>query len=216
VSADRRHLPLVALTISTGSIDAISWFGLGKVFSAFMTGNLAFVGFRLASSNGPSLPRVLTSIAAFAIGAALSARVVRRTIGGERAWPPQVIVALAGSLVAETVFLAVWAAVGADPSARLGDFLIGLSALAMGIQTAAVFALGVRAVFTTAATATLAVLMGDFSEWPQSRGERWRLASVLGGLLIGAVVGTTLVVHAGAWAPLFPVAVTACVIAAAR
>lgn len=216
MAADRRHLPLVALTVSTGSIDAISWFGLGKVFSAFMTGNLAFVGFRLVSPDGPSLPRVVTSIAAFAVGAALSARVVRRAVGRDGPWPPQVVAALAGSLLAETIFLAVWVAVGADPSARLGDVLIGLSALAMGIQTAAVFALGVRAVFTTAATATLAVLMGDLSEWPQSRGERLRLAAVLVGLLGGAVIGTALVLYAGAWAPLFPVAVTASVIAAVR
>jgi uncharacterized membrane protein YoaK (UPF0700 family) len=33
---------LVALSAASGAVDAVSWLGLGKVFSAFMTGNLAF------------------------------------------------------------------------------------------------------------------------------------------------------------------------------
>jgi len=35
---------LYALTVSSGAIDAISFIALGKVFTAFMTGNIAFLG----------------------------------------------------------------------------------------------------------------------------------------------------------------------------
>ena len=88
-------------------------------------------------------------------------------------------------------------------------------ALAMGIQTAAVFSLGVRAVFTTAATATWAALMGDLSHWTESTQDRRRLASVLAGLFAGAVAGGLLMVHASTWAPVLPLAVTATVVAVA-
>lgn len=210
-----RDLLLVALTVSSGAVDAISWFALDKVFSAFMTGNLAFLGFRAGGADGPSVPRVLAAVAAFAIGAALSAWVVGRAKGDGVVWPRRVTAALSLALVAQAAFLTLWVSVDALPSSRVGDVLIAISSLAMGMQTAAIFSLGVRAVFTTAATATLAGLMGDLSDWSQSRAERRRLAGVIVGLLVGAAIGAFLVDHARTWAPAFPLAVTALVIAAA-
>jgi uncharacterized membrane protein YoaK (UPF0700 family) len=210
-----RDVLLVALTVSTGAVDALSWLGLDKVFSAFMTGNLVFLGFRTGGAGGPSVPRVLAAVAAFALGAALAARIVASTKGSRSVWPRLVTVALGAVLVVQGAFVALWVGVGAYPSSRAGDVLIAMSALAMGMQTAAVFSLGVRAVFTTAATATWAVLMGDLSGWSPSRGERRRLAAVLVGLFAGAVVGALLVVHARAWAPAFPLIVSGLVVASA-
>jgi uncharacterized membrane protein YoaK (UPF0700 family) len=209
-----RDLLLVALTVSTGSVDALSWLGLGKVFSAFMTGNFAFLGFRVAGAAGPSVPRVLAALAAFALGAVLAARIVATRDSGVT-WPPRVTVALAIALVAQAGFLGMWLAVDAHPSSGAGDALIAISALAMGMQTTAVFSLGVRALFTTAATATWAVLMGDFSGWAQSSRERRRLASVIVGLFAGTVVGALLVVHARTLAAVFPLATTTLVVVVA-
>jgi uncharacterized membrane protein YoaK (UPF0700 family) len=211
-----RDVLLVALTVSAGAVDAISWFGLGKVFSAFMTGNMAFLGFRVASADGPSVPRVLAAILAFALGAAVAARIVGPTRAPGLAWPRRVTLALGLALVAQAAFLALWIGVHASPSAGAGDVLIALSALAMGMQTAAVFSLGVRAVFTTAATATLAVLAGDVSSWSTSSTERRRLAAVLVALFVGAVFGTLLFNHARSAAPAFPLAVSGVVVLAAE
>jgi uncharacterized membrane protein YoaK (UPF0700 family) len=86
----------------------------------------------------------------------------------------------------------------------------------MGMQTSAVFSLGVRAVFTTATTATLAVLMGDFSRWRRSRVERRRLSSILLALVGGAASGAFQLVHARAWAPALPLALSALAIVAAE
>jgi uncharacterized membrane protein YoaK (UPF0700 family) len=210
-----RDLLLVALTVSTGSVDALSFLGLGKVFSAFMTGNFAFLGFRVAGAAGPSVPRVLAALAAFALGAVLAARIVAPGRNGGVTWPPRVTFALATALVAQAAFLGLWLAVDAHPSSGAGDALIAMSALAMGMQTTAIFSLGVRALFTTAATATWAVLFGDFSGWSQSSHERWRLAAVIVGLFAGAVVGGLLVVHARTWAAAFPLAMTTLVVAVA-
>ena len=43
---------LNALTISSGAVDAVSFLALGKVFTAFMTGNFAFLGMAIASATG--------------------------------------------------------------------------------------------------------------------------------------------------------------------
>jgi uncharacterized membrane protein YoaK (UPF0700 family) len=211
-----RDLLLVALTLSTGAVDAISWFGLDKVFSAFMTGNMVFVGFRAASADGPSVPRVLAALVAFAVGAAIAARIVGRTRAPGSTSPRGVTLTLGLALIAQAAFLALWIGVHAGPSSRAGDVLVGLSSLAMGMQTAAVFSLGVRAVFTTAATATLAVLAGDVSTWSTSSTERRRLASVLVALFAGAVIGTLLFDHARRAAPAFPLAMSAVVVLAAE
>jgi uncharacterized membrane protein YoaK (UPF0700 family) len=209
-----RDVLLVALTVSTGAVDAVSWLGLDKVFSAFMTGNLVFLGFRTGGAGGPSVPRVLASVAAFALGAALAARMIPSKDSGG-VWPRAVTVALGAVVVAQAAFVAVWVGVGAYPSSRAGDVLIAISALAMGMQTTAVFSLGVRAVTTTAATATWAVLMGDLSGWSESRGERRRLAALVVGLFAGAVAGALLVVHARTWAAAFPLIVSGLVVASA-
>jgi uncharacterized membrane protein YoaK (UPF0700 family) len=207
---------LVALTLSTGAVDALSWLVLGKVFSAFMTGNLAFFGFRAAGAAGPSVPRDLTSVAAFAVGAALAARIVSPTRDAGLIWPRRVTAALGLALLVEAAFFAFWVHAGASPSARAGDALIATSAFAMGMQTTAVFSLGVRAVFTTAATATLAVLMGDFSTWSQSKSERRRLGAVILALFGGAFAGAFLVLRARTWAPILPLAVSGVVVGTAE
>jgi uncharacterized membrane protein YoaK (UPF0700 family) len=210
-----REALLVALTFSAGAIDSISWLVLGKVFSAFMTGNIVFLGFELGGADGPSTWRTIASIGAFGVGAALGTRIVAPTAGTGAVWPRRVTAALAAGAVAQTAFLVVWLAVGGRPSGASADALIAISALAMGLQTAAVFSLGVRAVFSTAATATWTALMGDVATWSQTRDERHRLAAVLVALLAGAVIGAVLVDNAREWAALLPLVIGASVVAVA-
>jgi uncharacterized membrane protein YoaK (UPF0700 family) len=210
-----RDVLLVALTFSTGAIDAISFLVLGKVFSAFMTGNIVFLGFELGGAAGPSTWRTVASVGAFAVGAAVGTRVVAPTAGVHAVWPRRVTAALAAGAVAQVAFLVLWLAVGGRPSSASANALIAVSALAMGLQTAAVFSLGVRAVFSTAATATWTALMGDLAAWSQTRDERHRLAGVLLALLAGSVAGAVLVVDARVWAALLPLIVSASVVAVA-
>src|SRR2546430_7387323 len=44
---------LLVLTFTTGLVDAVSYLGLGRVFTANMTGNIVFLGFGIAGSGGP-------------------------------------------------------------------------------------------------------------------------------------------------------------------
>src|SRR4030081_669512 len=72
-----RDLLLSVLTVSSGAVDAISFLALGKVFSAFMTGNIAFLGLRVAGAGAPGAVAILSSMAGFAVGVYLSTRIVR-------------------------------------------------------------------------------------------------------------------------------------------
>src|SRR4030088_3299970 len=86
-----RDLLLNALTVSSGSVDAISFLALGKVFSAFMTGNIAFLGLRVAGANAPGKVAILTSMIAFAVGVYLSTLIVKPSEGSGM-WPQRVTV----------------------------------------------------------------------------------------------------------------------------
>src|SRR5437764_5444360 len=92
-----RDLLLNALTVSSGAVDAISFLALGKVFSAFMTGNIAFLGLRVAGASAPGAVAIVVSIAAFAVGVYLSTRIVKPSEGSGM-WPGRVTSALGVSL----------------------------------------------------------------------------------------------------------------------
>src|SRR5437660_12767131 len=81
-----RDLLLNALTVSSGAIDAISFLALGKVFSAFMTGNIAFLGLRLAGASGPGVVAIFSSMLAFAAGVFLSTQIVEHS-ADPSIWP---------------------------------------------------------------------------------------------------------------------------------
>jgi uncharacterized membrane protein YoaK (UPF0700 family) len=68
-----RNRLLAALTVSSGAVDAISFLALGKIFTAFMTGNIAFLGMGIAGYPGaPRIASVLASMAGFAGGVYLA------------------------------------------------------------------------------------------------------------------------------------------------
>jgi uncharacterized membrane protein YoaK (UPF0700 family) len=206
-----RNLLLVALTFASGAVDAIAFLGLDKVFSAFMTGNLVFLGLGAAGADHPDPVRVGSALVAFALGVFLSVRIVRPT-KGSGIWPRRVSIALGVAALAQTAFLVAWLAVSGRPSTGAGDLLIGVSALALGMQSGAIMSLDVKGVFTTAATATLIMLMSDEAGWSRSAAERRRLAGVLVGLVAGAAAAAFLLLHARAYAPILPAVVTLVVV----
>src|SRR3981189_3921644 len=77
-----RDLLLNALAVSSGAVDAISFLALGKVFSAFMTGNIAFLGLRVAGASAPGGGAILVSIATLAAGGYFSPPILKAPQGG--------------------------------------------------------------------------------------------------------------------------------------
>src|SRR5438874_2476016 len=60
---------LLVLTFTTGLVDAVSYLGLGHVFTANMTGNVVLLGFGIAGSGGLPVVAPLVSLGAFLVGA---------------------------------------------------------------------------------------------------------------------------------------------------
>jgi uncharacterized membrane protein YoaK (UPF0700 family) len=148
------------------------------------------------------------------VGVYISARVVRPT-EGSGVWPQRVTVALSISLIPHAAFITVWFASNGQPSINVSHVLLGVWGIAMGMQSAAVRNLHVEGVFTTAATATIIVLVSDFAEWSVTAPERRRLAGVLVSLFVGATAGGLLLVHAQIYAPVLPFAITLATVATA-
>jgi hypothetical protein len=75
---DRSPRPLVvtpaALTVVSGFVDAVSFLGLGQVFTANTTGNVGLSGFAAADANGFSVGASLCALGAFLADAVADGR----------------------------------------------------------------------------------------------------------------------------------------------
>lgn len=221
-----RNWLLAALTVSSGAVDAISFLALGKIFTAFMTGNFAFLGMGLAGHPGaPRIVSVLAAMAGFAGGVYLATKIVKRSSqsaahADEQAtgvvWPRHTTFALGISLLPHLCFLVIWLATSGRPGDNLIPVLLAVWALAMGNQSAAVRQLNVGGIFTTAATATFIFLAGDWANGrPLTGEEHSRLRGVLVALVIGATAGALLQMYAPVYAPMLPFVITVGVVAIA-
>jgi uncharacterized membrane protein YoaK (UPF0700 family) len=177
---------LLALTFTTGVVDAVSYLGLGHVFTANMTGNIVLLGFGIAGSGGLPIVSPLVSLAAFLLGAGsgglLTKRVAERYL--ERA------LAIEVALVAVAALLA--AAIDIAPNAASGDTIVALLAFAMGVRNATVRKLAVPDLTTTVLTMTLTGLAADSPIFGGSgKGSTRRTAAVVA-MLVGAFAGALL------------------------
>jgi uncharacterized membrane protein YoaK (UPF0700 family) len=216
-----RDVLLVLLTFGAGAVDAISFLALGRVFTGNMTGNLVLLGLAAGQAKGSEVVRSAVSLGAFCVGVLLAVHVVnlisRRKLGrrGSPVWPVGVSVVLALEVLVQGGFLGGWVAVNGHPSLVFTAVLVGLSALAMGMQSDAVAALGVAGVTTTYVTGTMTGLLRALAIGGINVPDRVRRAAVLAGLLLGAVVCAVLLVHARRFAPVLPLAATVTVLATA-
>src|SRR5262249_56553684 len=146
---------LLVLTLTTGLVDAVSYLGLGRVFTANMTGNIVLLGFGIAGSGDLPVVAPLVSLAAFLVGAGGGGLLAKRVESRHaehiaRALGLEVALIAFGAVVA--------AAVDVRPGALSGYVVIALLALAMGIRNATVRRLGVPDLTTTVLTMTLTAL----------------------------------------------------------
>ena len=186
---------LLGLTVVTGLVDAASVLGLGRVFTANMTGNIVFLGFAASGSPGLSFVRSSAALVAFLLGAVMGGRIGLRL--GDRPASRPVTMAFGGE--AALLLAATAVAFGGGPD--LIDFplrlysAIVLTGLAMGIRNAVVRKLAVPDLTTTVLTLTITGLAAD-SPLAGSEGPRWgrRIASILC-MFAGAAVGAWLLRH---------------------
>jgi uncharacterized membrane protein YoaK (UPF0700 family) len=181
---------MLALTVLTGVVDAVSILSLGRVFVANMTGNVVFIGFALAGASGFSLAASLSALGGFLVGAAIGGVVVDR-IGSHRGRLLTTVVA--GELVVLLVALIAAAAAGPHLGGGAKDGIAALLALAMGAQNAAVRRLRVFDLTTTVLTMTLTGIAADIRERDRFAIVRRLLA--VAAMLAGAALGAVLVLE---------------------
>jgi uncharacterized membrane protein YoaK (UPF0700 family) len=180
---------LLVLTFTTGVVDAVSYLGLGRVFTANMTGNIVFLGFGIAGSGGLPVVAPLVSLGAFLLGAGTGGVLANR-IGDHHPQHIARALAIEVSLIGIAAVLA--AAVDIRPNAASGDIVIALLAFAMGVRNATVRRIGVPDLTTTVLTMTLTGLAAESPVAGGSgKGSVRRVAAVLA-MLTGALAGALL------------------------
>lgn len=197
---------ILALALAAGFVDAASYLGLGRIFTANMTGNTVLLGVAVATGSGSDAARAAVALAGFAAGVALGVLIVGRVEGS---WPQNSAVALLIEATALVALLVLWTAVGVG---SLRYLLIALSAVSMGSQSATVRAARAGGVATTYVTGTLTNAIArlvqraagtapEQSEGPQLPGGVWVIYALgaLGGAVLerswhGAVIAVPLVI----------------------
>ena len=180
---------LLILTFTTGLIDAVSYLGLGRVFTANMTGNIVLLGFGIAGAGGLPVVAPLVSLGAFLVGAAAGGRLAARVAGDH---PRHVAITLVIELSLLGVATIVAAVVDVRPASVSGDAVIALLALAMGVRNATVRRIAVPDLTTTVLTMTLTGLAADSPlAGGTGKGSLRRTAAVTA-MLVGALAGALL------------------------
>jgi uncharacterized membrane protein YoaK (UPF0700 family) len=152
------NLMLVALTFSAGYLDAVSYLGLGHVFTANMTGNTVLLGIAIAGLHTARVVGSLIALAGFCTGVALGTLVLysRRSRAPDPAHGWRTLASETGIILLLMVLWSLHAR--GDPSQGAQVFFIALSAIAMGMQTEAARCMSIGGVATTYVTGTLSDL----------------------------------------------------------
>jgi uncharacterized membrane protein YoaK (UPF0700 family) len=187
---------LLTLTFSTGLVDAVSYLGLGRVFSANMTGNVVLLGFGIAG--GYQLPIVapIVSLLAFLAGAAIGGALADAIAARHRL---HVGVTLGAEVSLLIVAVLLTALADVRPDAASGDTVIALLAVAMGLRNVTVRRIGVPDLTTTVLTLTLTGLAADLRHLRSKRAAAARRSLAVLAMGAGAVAGALLLKTGAAW-----------------
>jgi uncharacterized membrane protein YoaK (UPF0700 family) len=203
---------LAVLTAAAGCLDVVCLTRLGGVFASVITGNLVQLGRAIGTVDGGLAASAIAANGSFALGVAAGTVGLRHWGTGWRR--PTSMVAMV-----EVVLLAGlatgWLATGAHPGPSTALVLLALAAAAMGVQSAITISSGVRGGSTTYLTGTLTslvrTLVGGPHRFAAVAGSAARLATLLG----GAAVGALLLRVAPLWVPVLPAALVAAVVVVA-
>lgn len=197
------HVPLLLLlSVTTGLVDAASVLGLGKVFTANMTGNVVFLGFAAVGTPGFQPLPYVAALASFLLGALIAGRMAKAHVGRtERRW-------LMTSAIFETALFGIAAilALGFDVAAQTpGTHLyaiIAVTGIAMGYRNATIRQLKVADLTTTVLTLTLTGLSADSSAAGGGNPNWGRRLGAVASIFLGAALGAFLLFRFGLAAPL--------------
>ena len=197
LSPSRIHVGLMlALTFSTGVIDAVGYLGLDRVFTGNMTGNVVILGMGLAGADDLPIAGPAIALFSFMIGAAIGGRVLRRVDSG---WTLRMTILFATVGVLMSSIATALFVVGNDPERRAQLIITAVLAIAMGIQAATARHLAVKDITTVVVTSLITGLAAD-SPLGARLAQPWvRRIAALALISAGAVGGAlALSLHLGA------------------
>ena len=184
---------LLALAFAGGVLDVASYIGLGRVFTANMTGNTVLLTVNFAQGNGADVAHSAVALGGFCVGAGIGALMMRSARGP---WPGRARAALAFEALMLLLVLVLWEVLG---ELELDYLLIAIAAAGMGSQSAVVHGSDIRGVNTTYMTGTLlnAIVRlvqrrsrsGRAEEGPSLPGAAWATYAL--GALAGAFAYTS-------------------------
>jgi uncharacterized membrane protein YoaK (UPF0700 family) len=146
----------MVLAVASGSADGWSFFGLGHAFVANMTGNTVLLGISVFDPHQETL-RPLIALCCYLAGTVGGTFITRRIQPG----------ALWAKSVSWTLFLEALLLIGAEigwiatahaPAPRLDNLLLGVIAVAIGLQSGAMVQLRIPGVVTTYISGTWTTL----------------------------------------------------------
>jgi uncharacterized membrane protein YoaK (UPF0700 family) len=196
--ADPLLVALGLLTLVTGLVDAACYLGLGRVFTANMTGNVVLLAFGATGAQGLPVLAPTVSLVVFLVGAAAGGRLARSLVGPAGAEVPAavrrrwvtIVLLLELGLVAVAGAVAVGLPVGGGGARRY--VVIGLLAAGLGLQNATVRRLAVPDMTTTVLTLTLTGLAADSWVAGGHSPRAGRRVAAVGLMAAGALVGALL------------------------
>lgn len=177
---------MLVLTFVTGSVDAVGYLALDRVFTGNMTGNVVILAMAVARADGLPVTGPLVALLTFTLGAIVAGRVLRRR---EKGWTTPITALLAtGSVVLAAVAVLVGVA-----GHRSGVQVIAaaLIAAAMGVQAAAARKVAVTDMTTVVVTSTLTSWASETLHAGQRRWWNRRTGALLT-LFAGAAAGALL------------------------
>jgi len=204
---------LLLLSLTAGSADAIGFLGLGRVFTSNMTGNFVLMGIDVGQGDFVAALRILYVLAIFVSGVCLGAWLGRDL--PEKDWPNLGFRLVGLEKIVLLIFALGWFLLVDRPGDLGSHALLALLALAMGLQSAALYRLSVPGVATTAITGTItafatgamALLFLPPTQLEQREEARTRVRFQFSVVLIygcGAALGGWLILYLPHWAGVAP------------
>jgi uncharacterized membrane protein YoaK (UPF0700 family) len=180
---------LLVLTFTAGLVDAACFLGLGRVFTANMTGNVVLLGFGVAGSAGLPVVAPVISLGAFMAGAFVGGWIASRL---EDRNPEHLARTLAVETALEASAAVIAAAATVSVNSAAAYTVIALLAMAMGARSATVRRIAVPDLNTTVLTMTLTALASELPIFGGSPRGAVRRSSAVLSMFAGAVAGALL------------------------
>lgn len=155
---------MLALTFSTGVIDAVGYLGLDRVFTGNMTGNVVILGMAIAGGDGLPVLGPTIALGGFMLGASLGGRYLRTAAPGWSHRHSRAFGLVGVLLVLTAGVLLTTSLLGADAGQQRqvsALAITGAMAASMGLQAAAARKLGLKDLTTVVVTSVITGLSAD-------------------------------------------------------